>query len=57
MVHTRATNSSPLFFDSEIDRTVFRLRKEIRSAFQELPFVLTDSDFDDMGDGHNDDVA
>ena len=52
MVHTRATNSSPMLFDSDIDRTVFRLRKEIRNSFRELPFVLSvsDSDSDDMGD-------
>jgi hypothetical protein len=59
MVHTRATNFSPLICDPDIDRTVFRLRKEIRNSFRELPFVLSDSDSDsdNMGDGPVDNVA
>ena len=38
MVHTRATNSSLLSLDSEIERTLSRLRREARDHFRELPF-------------------
>ena len=38
MVHTRATNSSLLPLDSEIERTLAALRREARDRFRELPF-------------------
>ncbi|XP_057251700.1 uncharacterized protein LOC125498776 [Beta vulgaris subsp. vulgaris] len=40
MVHTRSTNQGALFFDSEIERTLYRLRKEIRDHFRELPYYI-----------------
>ncbi|XP_010684910.2 uncharacterized protein LOC104899419 [Beta vulgaris subsp. vulgaris] len=40
MVHTRASHIRSLLFDSEIERTLYRLRKEIRGHFRELPFYI-----------------
>lgn len=40
MVHTRASHIGSLLFDSEIERTLHRLRKEIRGHFRELPFYI-----------------
>ena len=43
MVNTRAINKDILQYDSEIDRTLFKIRKEIRECFKELPFEVAES--------------
>ena len=50
MVHTRATNSSSLLFDSEIDRPLFRVRKEVRDHFRGLPFSFEDPEATEMAE-------
>ena len=43
MVNTRATNKDIFQYNPEIDRTLFRLRKEIHECFKELPFETAES--------------
>ena len=50
MVHTRATNSSILPLDSEIERTLSRLRREARELLRELPFNLNSAETEAMED-------
>lgn len=40
MVNTRSANKEILQLDPEIERTLFRLREELRDTFRELPFAL-----------------
>ena len=43
MVNTRATNKDILQYDPETDRKLFKIRKETRECFKELPFEVAES--------------
>ena len=43
MVNTRATNKGILQYDPEKDRTLCKIRKEIRECFKKLPFEVAES--------------
>ena len=43
MVNTHATNKDILQYDPEIDRTLFKIRKEFCECFKEFPFEVAES--------------
>ena len=52
MVRTRSTNPLLLPFDSEIEKTLSNLRKEIRDNFRNLPFNQEEEGTSEMGDAN-----